>query len=283
MKKILAVDDQPEILDMITDFLEGKYEVYQAKTTARASALLSKTKFDCILLDVVMPGISGVEFFEYLHKQTWYEKTPVIFVSSESDFQTVLKTVKLGAVGYIKKPVEKDMLLKQIEAAVESDEKEQRLEEIKRAVDSKVKKVLAVDDQPETLDMIADFLKNKYEVYQAKTTARASALLSKIKFDCILLDVVMPGISGVEFFEYLQQQTWYERTPVIFASSESDFQTVLKTVKLGAVGYIKKPVEKDMLLRQIEAAITEHMTDWMPGGGGAKTPQGPPYRRPLPV
>jgi DNA-binding response OmpR family regulator len=118
MKKILAVDDQPEIIDMITSFLEDKYEVYQAKTTVKASALLSKTKFDCILLDVMMPGISGIEFFEYIQKQSWYEKTPVIFVSSEADFQTVLKTSKLGAADYVKKPIEKNQLLKRIEAAI---------------------------------------------------------------------------------------------------------------------------------------------------------------------
>ena len=119
MKKILAVDDQPEILGIIADFLEGKYEVYQAKTTAKATALLRTTNFDCILLDFLMPGMSGIEFLEYIQEQTWYEKTPVIFVSSESDFQTVLQAVKHGAIDYIKKPIEKDLLLAKVQTATE--------------------------------------------------------------------------------------------------------------------------------------------------------------------
>jgi CheY-like chemotaxis protein len=118
MKKILAVDDQTEVINIIAEFLEGKYEVYPAKIPAKAFSLLHKTKFDLILLDILMPGMSGIEFLEYIKKQIWYENTPVIFVSSESDFKTVAQAVNLGANGYIKKPIEKELLLTKIEAVI---------------------------------------------------------------------------------------------------------------------------------------------------------------------
>ncbi|MDR2019293.1 MAG: response regulator [Treponema sp.] len=118
MKKILVVDDQSEIIGIITDFLSGKYEVYPAKTTTRAFSLLHKTKFDLILLDILLPAMSGIEFLEYAKKQIWYENTPVIFVSSESDLKTVSRAVNLGAEAYIKKPVEKDILLEKVKAVI---------------------------------------------------------------------------------------------------------------------------------------------------------------------
>jgi two-component system phosphate regulon response regulator PhoB len=118
MKKILAVDDQAEVITIIARFLEGKYEVYPAKATTKAFSLLHKTKFDLILLDILMPGMNGIEFLEHMKKQIWYENTPVIFVSSESDFNTVAQAVNLGAEGYIKKPIEKDILLKKIQAVI---------------------------------------------------------------------------------------------------------------------------------------------------------------------
>ncbi|MDR1903310.1 MAG: response regulator [Treponema sp.] len=119
MKTILAVDDQSEVLNMIVELLidEG-YEVYPARTTARAFALLHQMKFDLILLDVLMPGMSGIEFLDYSKKQTWYEKTPVIFVSSETDFKTIAQAINLGAESYIKKPVEKEVLLAKINAVL---------------------------------------------------------------------------------------------------------------------------------------------------------------------
>jgi DNA-binding response OmpR family regulator len=119
MKKILAVDDQVEVLKMIVEFLKGEdYEVYPAKTTVRAFSLLHQTKFDLILLDILMPGMNGIEFFNYAKTQIWYENTPVIFVSSETDFNTIAKALNLGATSYIKKPVEKEVLLTKIKAVL---------------------------------------------------------------------------------------------------------------------------------------------------------------------
>jgi putative two-component system response regulator len=118
MKKILAVDDQAEILNIIMDFLNDNYEVYPAKTTAKAFALLHKIKFDLILLDILMPGMNGIDFLEYMKKQIWYENTPVIFVSSEADFKTVFQALNLGVNGYIKKPIEKEILLEKIKLVI---------------------------------------------------------------------------------------------------------------------------------------------------------------------
>jgi DNA-binding response OmpR family regulator len=118
MKKILAIDDQPEITNIIADFLDDHYEVYPAKSTIKAFSLLHADQFDLILLDILMPGMNGMEFLDYLKKQFWYKKIPVIFVSSESDFETVAQAANLGANGYIKKPIEKEVLLKKVRAAL---------------------------------------------------------------------------------------------------------------------------------------------------------------------
>jgi DNA-binding response OmpR family regulator len=118
MKKILAIDDQPEITNIIADFLDDNYEVYPAKSTIKAFSMLHANKFDLILLDILMPGMNGMEFLTYLKRQFWYDNTPVIFVSSESDFRTVSQAANLGANGYIKKPIEKNVLLKKVQEAL---------------------------------------------------------------------------------------------------------------------------------------------------------------------
>jgi two-component system response regulator ResD len=120
MRKILAVDDQSEVLNTIVNFLEGveDYEIYPAKTTTRAFSLLHQIKFDLVLLDVLMPGMTGIEFYDYAKKQIWYENTPVIFVSSETDFNTVATAINLGAQNYIKKPIEKELLLEKVKAVL---------------------------------------------------------------------------------------------------------------------------------------------------------------------
>jgi DNA-binding response OmpR family regulator len=118
MKKILVVDDQVEIINIITAFLGDKYEIYPAKTTARAFSLLHADKFDLILLDILLPGMSGIEFFAHMKKQIWYENTPVIFVTSESDIKTVSQALNLGVNGYIKKPIERDVLREKVQMVI---------------------------------------------------------------------------------------------------------------------------------------------------------------------
>jgi DNA-binding response OmpR family regulator len=118
MKKILVVDDQSDVINIIMTFLRGIYEVYPARTTMRALSLLRMGRFDLILLDILLPGMNGIDFFKHARSQIWYEKTPVIFMSSESDIKTVASVINLGAEGFIKKPIEKNTLLQKI-AAVE--------------------------------------------------------------------------------------------------------------------------------------------------------------------
>jgi DNA-binding response OmpR family regulator len=77
------------------------------------------------------------------------------------------------------------------------------------------------------------------------------------KFDLILLDILLPGMNGIEFFEHLQKQTWYKGMPVIFVSSEADFKTVAQAINLGADGYIKKPIERKLLRQKVSSLIGE--------------------------
>ncbi|MDR2796871.1 MAG: response regulator [Treponema sp.] len=118
MKKILVIDDQAEVIDIIEDFLYRKYEIYAAKTTARAISMLRTNNFDLILLDILLPGMNGIEFLQYTRAQSWYDNIPVIFMSSQSSYETVKQAAHLSPEGYIKKPIEKKLLLEKIKAVI---------------------------------------------------------------------------------------------------------------------------------------------------------------------
>ena len=109
-KVILAVDDQAEVLQTIDQILGGPYEICAAQTTAKAFAMLHNENFDLILLDVMMPGMTGIEFFEYIKKQKYYENTPVVFLTSEAKMEVVKQALELGARGYVKKPIDPAVL-----------------------------------------------------------------------------------------------------------------------------------------------------------------------------
>jgi DNA-binding response OmpR family regulator len=103
---IVAVDDSPEILTLINEILGDAYEVHLAKSISAANMILNAKKADLILLDLHIPGeVSGLDFLAYLKNKEELKNIPVLMISSNSQLMNVSKATKLGARGYIVKPI----------------------------------------------------------------------------------------------------------------------------------------------------------------------------------
>jgi CheY-like chemotaxis protein len=117
MKKsiVLAVDDMPEVLQCINSILQDRYDVRLAVNAASAQEVIKNTAVDLILLDVEMPGMSGLVFLEKLQKDEAYKKIPVVFLTSNNDDKIVKTAIKNGAKGYITKPFTSEALRESVE------------------------------------------------------------------------------------------------------------------------------------------------------------------------
>ncbi|MDR2344301.1 MAG: response regulator [Spirochaetaceae bacterium] len=103
---ILAIDDSPEILTLINEILGETYNIHLAKTVKAANIILNEKKADMILLDLKLEGdISGLDFLSYLKSRDSLKDIPVLMISSNSQLMNVSKATKLGARGYIVKPI----------------------------------------------------------------------------------------------------------------------------------------------------------------------------------
>jgi len=104
-QKILIVDDEPVNLKVLNNILKDAYKLTFAKSGQEALRLVNKEKPDLILLDVMMPGMTGYDVCEYLKKQPLYQSIPIIFVTALSDTIDEAKGLNMGAADYISKPV----------------------------------------------------------------------------------------------------------------------------------------------------------------------------------
>src|SRR6185295_11852563 len=110
-KAILVVDDEPAILDMIAELLG--YEGYQVVTTSQGSVALARAKDDppaLILLDLMMPGMSGWQVIAALKASPQTRAIPVVVLSARRDLPATAK--ELGIVTFLAKPFDIDELLK---------------------------------------------------------------------------------------------------------------------------------------------------------------------------
>jgi CheY-like chemotaxis protein len=103
--KILLVDDEPDIIEVIQDRLEAYgFTVITAGTGLEALKKLSMEKFDGVFLDVKMPQMGGIEALEEIRKRD--KKIPVIIITSSSSREAAIEAIAKGANEYILKPFE---------------------------------------------------------------------------------------------------------------------------------------------------------------------------------
>jgi DNA-binding NarL/FixJ family response regulator len=136
----------------------------------------------------------------------------------------------------------------------ENTGKKEILHDIKESVRKKLPIILAIDDTPFVLSRIDDILGEKYDVRTSKTTLQGFAILNREDVDLLLLDVDMPGMTGPEFFEYVKEHH-LNQPKVIFITSHSDSNTVKTALKLGAEGYIVKPIQPEKLLEEVRRVL----------------------------
>lgn len=120
-KRIMIVDDEEGFIRMLKMNLElsAKFEVMALSSAKDIVANVQAFKPDLILLDLIMPGIGGLEVCEMLNNDPIGKMTPIIILSALSKDIDKLKAYKLGIVDYITKPIETQKLITLIERSLE--------------------------------------------------------------------------------------------------------------------------------------------------------------------
>lgn len=112
MKKILVVDDSDTLRKEVSRALEGAgFEVLQAANGSQGLAHVKTSDLSVILLDVNMPGLSGLDVLDRLSADGTTEKTPVLMLTTEAHEAMVLRAKNAGAKGWVIKPVRMEILL----------------------------------------------------------------------------------------------------------------------------------------------------------------------------
>jgi DNA-binding response OmpR family regulator len=112
--RVLLVDDEPDILEVIQDRLEAYgFTVVTAGTGVEALKKLSRERFDGIFLDVKMPEMGGMETLEEIRKRD--QKIPIIIITSSSTREAAIEAIAKGANEYVLKPFEWEELKAKIE------------------------------------------------------------------------------------------------------------------------------------------------------------------------
>lgn len=115
--------------------------------------------------------------------------------------------------------------------------------------------VLAVDDTPANLSLLANLLRDKYQVRVANSGQKALDLAFAAPPDLILLDVMMPGMDGHEVIRRLKADTRTARVPVMFLTAKNSMEDEEFGLSLGAVDFIHKPISPPIVMARINTQL----------------------------
>ncbi len=246
--RIFVVDDHRDIAEGLADVLRlHGHEVEVAFNGEQAIRIFREQDFDIAFMDVMMPGMNGVESFLEIRKIKPDAK--VIMMTGYSVEQLLDQAIENGAYGVLHKPVGMDDVLEALERVNSQG------------------MVLVADDDPDFASNIKDVLeKHGYRVSRARTGKQALDTALAGGIDILILDLQLPVISGLEVYMQLQQRGRALPTIVVTGYDDAHVEALDSLRSLSATGILTKPFDSGQLLTALG--------NIMPGGkpGMAKKP-----------
>ncbi|MDR1966012.1 MAG: response regulator [Synergistaceae bacterium] len=138
MKRVLVVDDNMASLKQIGAQLSGNYQVSLSKSGPQALKICGQAPPDLILLDVEMPDMDGFETIAALKGEPEFSRIPVIFLTGNHDVATELRALESGAVDFITKPAERNILLHRLELHLQFNDYQTDLENTVKELENSI-------------------------------------------------------------------------------------------------------------------------------------------------
>jgi CheY-like chemotaxis protein len=259
MRKLLVVEDNAAEQLGIRELLgHTDIDITTVDTGADAIAALRDDMYDCVVLDLRLPDMSGFDVLEQIRDDSAIGDVPVVVftgkeLSPEEDarLHTLARSVVVKGVESPERLLDETSLFLHRVLTDLPPEKQQMLERLHRSDDDLVgKKVLVVDDDIRNIFALSSVLERRgMEVLTAGTGHEAIATLeSSDEVAIVLMDIMMPEMDGYQTMTVIRQKPEFRRLPIIALTAKAMKGDREKCLEAGASDYLAKPVNTEQLL-----------------------------------
>jgi CheY-like chemotaxis protein len=258
VKSLLVVEHDAATRSMIVDLIgNGDVHTTTVSTGAEARAELERQRFDCMVLDLDLPDMTGFELIGHI-KQSARVPAPIVVYSSkdftrdeETQLRELSETVTVKDVRSPERLLDETALFLHRSEAELPETKRKLLEKIHRSSPAVAgKKVLIVDDDVRNIFALTSVLqRQEMHVINARSGADAIALLRATpNIDAVLLDIMMPEMDGFEVLRTLRAEPQFAALPIIAVTAKAMKTDRDQCLEAGASDYISKPVDVNHLI-----------------------------------
>jgi two-component system, NtrC family, response regulator HydG len=240
--RILIVDDDQRMTRTLSDILaiagHTPTEVYSGEA---ARAKIEIQQFDCVLTDVRMPGMDGVEFHRQLRQVQ--PGLPVILMTAFASDETIRQGLEQGAVGVLEKPLDINQLLAFFTSLARN------------------RAIVIVDDDPDFCKTIGDILQKRGFNVVLITDPHTSVETMASDSQVILLDMKLNGLNGLQLLHELRAR--YPSLPVVMVTGyREEMETAIRSaLEINAYACLYKPLEIPALLEMLGQIQLTHLRD----------------------
>lgn len=251
---VLVIDDSPTVREELCYALQDAgYSVLSASNGRDGLQLAADRRPSAIVVDGVMDGMDGATVIRRIRLDAALRDTPCVLLTASESFGGELYALEAGADAFVRKDEGIDLILARLAAVLRrpSSTSQQRTASLFGP-----KKVLAIDDSETYLQELSAQLQGEgYDVLLARSGEEALEMLAVQPVDCILLDLMMPGMGGRETCRQLKQNKVTRDIPVIMLTAVEDHDAMIEGLTLGADDFIPKSGEFEVLKARLLAQI----------------------------
>ncbi|MBL8796023.1 MAG: response regulator [Planctomycetia bacterium] len=252
---VLVIDDSPTFAEELrATFEAGGYAVQLAGTGEEGLRLAVQVRPDAVVVDGQLPGIDGATVVRRLRSDSALRRTPCLLLTASEEREDELQSLEAGADTFVRKGEGTDVVLARLTASLR--QAAQPLPGDGAASLLGPKRILAVDDSITYLQELASRLRqDEYDVVLARSGEEALDLLNVQPVDCILLDLVMPGLSGDEACRRIKANSRWRDIPLVMLTAREDRDTMIAGFNAGADDFISKSSAFDVLHARLRAQL----------------------------
>jgi CheY-like chemotaxis protein/HAMP domain-containing protein len=258
-RRLLVIEDNEIERQSIVELLSHQHvEISTAGTGAEALEALRGGQFDCLILDLRLPDISGFELMERIRKNPeWGELPIVVCTGKDLTHEDSIRLARMAESVVLKDVQSPERLLDEVSLflhLVAADlplGKQQMLERLRQTDEALLgKKVLVVDDDVRNIFALTSLLEQHgVQVVNAENGMEAIGLLDQDQeIDAVLMDIMMPEMDGYETMRRIRLNSKHRLLPILALTAKAMKGDREKCLDAGASDYIAKPVNAEELL-----------------------------------
>ncbi len=224
-------------------FEEFSMKVETATNFSDAVSLIGNQSFDGMIVTMPLDGGLAYDLVERFRASTQTDSQPALIVNTQPGLLDKVQAIHCGADGFFDEPfVMQDVA--------------ERMRFLLEAPEAPDYRILYVEDDPYQAEFVRAILSSAgYSIEICANVKNFDAMLVSHQPDLVLLDIMLPDITGYELARYLRQSEAYATLPILFLTTEAKIDAKIRAAKAGGDDYLVKPVAPSLLLSTVAAKL----------------------------